>query len=204
MDSNFWDNRYTQEADLYGREPNQYFKEKIGQLKPGSLLIPGEGEGRQAVYAARLGWQVTAFDMSKLGQEHALQKAESLALPLHYHLSKAEDFSFGQETYDCAALIYFHLAPANRTSIHQKIAAAVKPGGHLILEGFHPRQLDFSSGGPKNEEMLYTAEMLSKDFEGWELLEKLEVEVLLQEGSGHAGPGYVTRLFARKPLQAFK
>ena len=198
MDNSFWDNRYTQEVDLYGTEPNQYFKEKIGQLKSGSLLIPGEGEGRQAIYAARLGWQVTAFDMSNVGRQHALQKAESLALPLNYQLSKAEEFNFKKETYDCVALIYFHLPPAIRTTIHQKIASSVKPGGHLIIEGFHPKQLALSSGGPKNEEMLYTAEMLSRDFEGWEFLEKMEGEVLLQEGSGHAGKAYVSRLFARK------
>lgn len=198
MENNFWDNRYSQGVDLYGTEPNQYFKEKVGQLKPGSLLIPGEGEGRQAISAARLGWQVTAFDMSKVGRQHAMEKAESLALPLNYQLSKAEEFNFEKETFDCAALIYFHLSSAIRTNIHKKIASSVKPGGYLILEGFHPKQIALSSGGPKNEEMLYTAEMLSKDFEGWEFMEKLEGEVLLQEGSGHAGKAYVSRLFARQ------
>ncbi len=136
--------------------------------------------------------------MRKVGRQHALQRAESLGLPLSYQLNKAEDFRFEEETYVCAALIYFHLSPAIRTNIHRKIASAVKPGGHLILEGFHPKQLGLSSGGQKNEEMLYTAEMLSRDFEKWEYLEKLEGEVLLQEGRAHAGKAYVSRLFARK------
>lgn len=198
MDNNFWNNRYTQVNDLYGTEPNQYFREKIGLLKSGHLIIPGEGEGRQAIYAAAKGWQVTAFDMSTVAQQHALEKAGNLGLSLNYQLSKAEDFSYPKETYDCAALIFFHLPPGGRPNIHKRIAASVKPEGHLIIEAFHPMQLAYASGGPKSEDMLYTAEMLSQDFIGWEFIEKLEGEVLLREGSGHAGPAYVTRIFARK------
>jgi 2-polyprenyl-3-methyl-5-hydroxy-6-metoxy-1,4-benzoquinol methylase len=200
MDSNFWNNRYTQEVGLYGNEPNQYFKEKIRDLAPGRLLIPGEGEGRQALFAAGRGWQVTAFDMSEVARSHALDKAKHSGLNITYLLSKAEDFEYRQEVYDAAALIYFHLPDNIRNEVHKKITASVKPGGHLIVEAFHPEQLSYSSGGPKSEEMLYTTEMLTRDFEGWEILEKLEGEVLLQEGSGHAGPGYVSRLFARKSL----
>src|SRR5690606_10264751 len=144
MDNNFWNNRYTQVNDLYGTEPNQYFREKIGLLKSGHLIIPGEGEGRQAIYAAAKG------------------------------------------------------SPGGRPNIHKRIAASVKPEGHLIIEAFHPMQLAYASGGPKSEDMLYTAEMLSQDFIGCEFIEKLEGEVLLREGSGHAGPAYVTRIFARK------
>ena len=199
-DNHFWDNRYTQSPDLYGAAPNQYFQEKINQLRPGRLLIPGEGEGRQAVYAAQQGWQVTAIDASKVAVRHALQKAEGLGLQLSYHHSKAEEFHYGKAYYDATALIFFHLHPASRVEAHGKVAASVKPGGYLMVEGFHPRQLDYSSGGPKKEEMLYTREMLVHDFEDWEVLESLEGEVSLREGSGHAGTGYITRLLARKRL----
>lgn len=198
MDHTFWDDRYRQSVELYGKAPNQYFREKIREIPPGNLLIPGEGEGRHAVFAARTGWEVTAFDMSEVARQHALEKAKSLKLPVNYQLSRAEDFTYEKEEFDCAALIYFHLPPAIRTEIHQKIAGAVKPGGHLILEAFHPRQLAYASGGPKDESMLYTAEMLSRDFTGWEWLENFEGEVMLNEGSGHMGKGFVTRLFAMK------
>lgn len=200
MDNTFWDDKYSQSADLYGTEPNLYFKEKIRELPPGKILIPGEGEGRQAMYAARMGWEVTAFDMSEVARQHALEKAKILELPVNYQLSKAEDFNYEKEVYDCVALIYFHLPPALRIETHQRIANTVKPGGYLIVEAFHPKQLAYSSGGPKNKEMFYTAEMLNSNFAGWEFLEKLEGEVILNEGSGHMGKGYVTRLFARKSL----
>ena len=200
MDSTFWNNRFAQEIDLYGTEPNKYFKEKIADLRPGRLLVPGEGEGRQAVYAATKGWQVTAFDMSDTGRNHALEKAKELKVQLDYQLATAGDFTYEGGAYDCAALIYFHLPPDIRPAIHKKIAGALKPGGHLIIEGFHPKQLGYSSGGPKKEEMLYTVEMLRNDFEGFTFLEALEGEVFLTEGRGHHGHAYVSRLFARKSL----
>lgn len=200
MENTFWNNRYSQSPELYGEEPNQYFQEKINQLQPGKLLLPGEGEGRQAMYAAWSGWQVTAFDMSEVARRHALKKAERIGLQLSYQLSRAEDFNFEKEAYDCVGLIFFHLPPAVRPEVHQRIAASVKPGGYLILEAFHPEQLAYMSGGPKSEDMLYTGEMLQLDFAGWEILEQLEGQVALNEGSGHVGRGYVTRLFARKSL----
>lgn len=199
MDSTFWNYRYTQQAELYGLAPNEYFKEKIRTLTPGGILIPGEGEGRQALYAAGNGWQVTAFDMSEVARKSALDKAKRSGLPITYLLSKAEDFIY-EQVYDAVALIYFHLPADIRSKIHKRIAQSVKPGGHLTLEAFHPKQLAHSSGGPKDAAMLYTADMLEKDFEGWEFLEKLEGEVVLDEGSGHKGKAYVTRLFARKAL----
>lgn len=199
MDSTFWNCRYTEHSELYGLAPNEYFKEKILALKPGRILIPGEGEGRQALYAAGNDWQVTAFDMSEVARKSTLDKAKRAGLPITYLLCKAEDFLY-EQVYDAAALIYFHLPAHIRHKVHTRIAQGVKPGGHLILEAFHPKQLAYSSGGPKDVDMLYTADMLEKDFEGWEFLEKLEGEVVLHEGIGHKGKAHVIRVFARKGL----
>lgn len=135
--------------------------------------------------------------MSEVARKRALDKAKRSELTFTYLLSKAEDFAF-EQVYDAAALIYFHLPTAIRSTIHKRVADSVKPGGYLILESFHPKQLGYTSGEPQQEEMLHTAEMLERDFSGWEILEKLEGEVLLNEGIGHAGKAYVTRLFARR------
>ena len=176
MDNTFWNDKYTQQPELYGTAPNEYFRDKIRDLSPGRL---------------------PAFDMSEVARKSALDKAKRSGLTLTYLLCKAEDFAF-EQVYDAAALIYFHLPIAIRSTIHKRVADSVKPGGYLILESFHPKQLGYISGGPKQEEMFHTAEMLEKDFSGWEILEKLEGEVLLNEGIGHAGKAYVTRLFARR------
>lgn len=198
MNTEFWDDKYSSSEELYGKEPNEFFKGKIQSIPCGKILIPGEGEGRNAIHAARLGWEVTAFDMSAVGQKHALKKAYSLGLNLNYQLNDAETFDYEREIYVCAALIYFHLLPKIRIGIHQKITDSVKPGGHLILEGFSLKQLGLSSGGPKNKGMLYTSGQLEMDFSKWEILDQFEGKILLKEGVGHSGPAEIIRLFARK------
>ena len=76
MNEQFWNERYAQKEYVYGKAPNAFFKSVIDQLKPGRLLVPGAGEGRDAVYAATLGWQVDAFDSSETGREKALSLAQ--------------------------------------------------------------------------------------------------------------------------------
>ena len=73
---NFWDERYKAKAYVYGKEPNQYFAEKLRELEPGKILLPAEGEGRNAVFAARQGWEVSAFDSSSEGRKKAFLLAE--------------------------------------------------------------------------------------------------------------------------------
>ena len=70
-----WDTRYGKDEYAYGTEPNQFLKEKLEDLEPGSILFPAEGEGRNAVYAAQLGWKVSAFDISEVGKQKALKLA---------------------------------------------------------------------------------------------------------------------------------
>lgn len=74
---NKWDKRYSSEEFAYGEEPNKYLKQQLDKLKVGTILFPAEGEGRNAVYAALLGWNVFAFDISKEGKKKALQLAKS-------------------------------------------------------------------------------------------------------------------------------
>jgi hypothetical protein len=95
-------------------------------------------------------------------------------------------------------LTYLHMPPAMRTAVHRKVAAALRPGGLLLLEAFHPRQLGRSSGGPKEVELLYTLDDLRSDFAG-ALDEESgeELDVLLDEGPGHQGLAAVTRYRGR-------
>ncbi|HSL87766.1 MAG TPA: hypothetical protein VK870_00530, partial [Ignavibacteriaceae bacterium] len=75
FNNNFWDERYSAEEYVYGKDPNEFFEEHLSKLNPGRLLLPGEGEGRNAIFAAKLGWQVDANDQSIV----AKSKAEKLA-----------------------------------------------------------------------------------------------------------------------------
>ena len=100
---------------------------------------------------------------------------------------------------DAVVMIYLHLPPALRPAVHAKLVQALKPGGLLLLEAFHPKQLGYSSGGPKDEAMLYTLDMLRADLaDGMEEVMAEEGPATLDEGPGHQGPAWVTRWIGRK------
>ncbi|WPP49711.1 class I SAM-dependent methyltransferase [Catalinimonas niigatensis] len=195
MNQEFWNKRYQEEKTLYGLEPNRFFAEKIKQLRVGRLLLPGEGEGRNAVYAAYLGWTVIAFDMSEIARENALLWAKQKREHLHYHLATAQSFPYPTHYYDAVALMFFHLPLELRKMVHQKIAKSLKPGGKLILTGFGKEQLNFESGGPKDAEMLYDIDTLKKEFDRIHWLEAYDRIEALKEGKGHQGPGHVISLY---------
>ena len=200
-DARFWDARFQEPAYAYGTEPNEYFRQQLDQLAPGRLLLLAEGEGRNAVYAAVRGWQVTAVDFSQEGRAKALLLAASRGVQLDYQLADLTTLSWLQSGhYDAVALIYAHQPPAARRAVHAAAAASLAPGGHLILEGFSLRQLGLPSGGPRTPEMLYEPATLAADFVGLRLLENQELAVELREGHFHTGPAHVVRLLAVRPL----
>jgi 2-polyprenyl-3-methyl-5-hydroxy-6-metoxy-1,4-benzoquinol methylase len=193
----FWNERYAQEDYAYGTAPNAFFKEILDSLPKGSVLLPADGEGRNAVYAAKCGHEVLAVDMSESGREKALSLAQEEEVNIDYIVSDLLSFTT-EKKFDVIALIYAHFPKALRKEIHQKLIQLLKPKGVLIVEAFHPKQLNFSSGGPKNEEMLYSLDVLRSDFDEPEEIYAKELTVLLDEGEHHQGEAAVTRFVAVK------
>ncbi len=193
----FWDERYAEPHFVYGEAPNAFFEDKLKDFAPGKLLLPCEGEGRQAMHAAALGWEVDAFDQSEAGRDKALQWAAKSGRSFRYELQDASSYQPKAE-YDAVALIFAHLPPAQRQNFHRNMAAALRPGGVLLLEGFTPAQLAYTSGGPKDPAMLFTAAMLQADFATLEIEMLEEQLVVLNEGPYHQGEAAVIRLIARK------
>ncbi len=196
----FWNQRYAEETYAYGTQPNTYFKQQLDAISnPGKLLLLAEGEGRNAVYAAQQGWEVTAVDFSQVGREKALALAAQRGVTLNYHHADIQVFEFDEHgPWDLVGLIYAHFPSEARASIHAKCIQALHPGGRLILEAFNPQQINRLSGGPKNVELLYGKALLAKDFAAMEILELVEDTVLLEEGEGHLGLGEVVRGLFKK------
>lgn len=140
-----------------------------------------------------------AFDYSEAGRVKALRLAEQRGVTLNYQLAEAGQFESEPETFDAVALIYAHFPPVLRQHLHSQVVQWLKPGGVVILEAFHPGQLAYASGGPKDKSMLYTAEILRSDFSPLAINLLEEQETLLEEGAYHSGSGYVTRMVATKP-----
>jgi len=194
----FWDEKYTKQPFLYGEKPNDFFRETIQDLKPGSLLLPGEGEGRNAVYAARHGWRVTALDSSRVAINNALKLAGRYGVTINYLYTDLINDPLPAEQYDLIALCFLHLPEQFRPDFHQVLMEHLNPGGILIGEFFSREQLKYNSGGPKDPSMLYTRENLIEDFSNYRLISLEQINIMLNEGPGHQGPGNVLRLIVTK------
>lgn len=194
-----WDKRYDTEEFVYGKEPNAFFASQLELLAPGILLLPGEGEGRNAIHAASLGWKVEAFDQSQVAAEKALTYAAEKGVQLFYTVSGIEDFFFHSDFYDAVGLVYFHVPPPLRTLLHRRVMNALKPGGRVILEAFHISQLGNNTGGPGIPELLFTENLIRSDFAELEILNLDQVCIDLEEGAFHRGEAEVIRFVARKP-----
>ncbi|MFW6370005.1 MAG: class I SAM-dependent methyltransferase [Bacteroidota bacterium] len=196
--SSFWDKRYSSGEYAYGTEPNHFFKTRIQHLTPGKMLLPGEGEGRNAAYAAESGWNVHAYDSSRVAAKKAAELSDSRNVAIKYHVADIKDIHYPEDEFNCVALIFLHLPPADRIPFHKKMLNILKPGGTLLLEAFTKKQLKKNSGGPRNMEMLYSAEELRLDFSSASNLSIAEVEINLNEGTYHQGPASLLRVVAVK------
>lgn len=199
MNPEFWNEKFSGSIYRYGRKPNRFFKEFIDTITPGKLLVPGDGEGRNSVYAALRGWEVTAFDYSSVAREKAEQLAALNKVWINYFEADLEDVDLTDETFDCIALLYVHLNSRIRRKIHQKLIPCLKPNGQLILEGFSKEQINHTSGGPKNPDMLYELEDIVEDFHALAVSHLAEETTILDEGQFHRGKASVIRMIGRKP-----
>jgi cyclopropane fatty-acyl-phospholipid synthase-like methyltransferase len=195
--NDFWNQRYSAEEYVYGREPSEFLKQYLQDKPPGTLLLPCEGEGRNAVYAARLGWKVVAFDQSEAGRDKAMKLAAEAGVHFDYHISSAEDFRC-TEKFDLIALLWAHFGPEVRAEFHKKMTGCLKDGGHLILEAFNKKQISFTSGGPKDPDLLFSVPLLESDFSDLHILHLAEEQTHIDESDFHRGMAEVIRFVGRK------
>jgi len=196
--TDFWNKRYSDDEYVYGELPNEFFADQLKQLKPGKILFACEGEGRNAVYAASKNWETYAFDSSLAGKEKADHLAKKCKVSIDYKLSSAENVNYDEDSFDAIVFIYAHLPEEIRKPLHQKAIKWLKPKGILILEAFNKKQLENTSGGPKNEAMLYSTTMLENDFKALYIYRLEEKQIDLNEGRYHQGKADVIRLTATK------
>ncbi len=199
----FWNERYSADEYVYGEQPNEWFKHQIDAMKPGKILLPGDGEGRNGVYAASLGWEVYAFDLSVAGKEKAIKLAKKHNVKIDYRVGDLAELPYEENSFDVIALVYTHFAPGLRKRYHKKLDNYLKPGGKFLIEGFRKEQIQRQKpgekgGGPKKIEMLYSENELRNDFLNYEIKELDNVEVELNEGRFHNGNNAVIRFVGKK------
>jgi SAM-dependent methyltransferase len=194
-----WDGRYAAADYLFGTEPNEYLLSQARRFRPGSrALAVGDGEGRNAVWLARLGLDVTLVDISPVGLEKARRLADRHQCRLATIAADLTRWDWPVAAFDLAVEIFVHVPVEGRQAIHRAMAAALNPGGLALVEAFQKRQGEQASAGPRTPRLLYDAAALSEDFASLETLELLEGTVLLAEGSKHRGPATVVRYLGRR------
>jgi 2-polyprenyl-3-methyl-5-hydroxy-6-metoxy-1,4-benzoquinol methylase len=198
-----WNDRYSNEEFAYGVHPNNYLKEQLEKLTAGTILFPAEGEGRNAVFAATIGWTVSAFDISSEGKNKALKLAATNNVSIDYQVGELATLNYSNEQFDVIALIYAHFPAAIKSLYHRRIEQYLRKGGTIIFEAFSKKHLDYLSknekvGGPKDIESLFSIAEIKADFPGYEIIELAEKEIELKEGLFHNGQGAVIRFTGRK------
>jgi len=196
-----WNARYAQADYLFGTEPNAFLASQAYRLKPGwKALSIADGDGRNGVFLARQGLAVLSVDFSPVALEKAKSLAARAGVNLTTECADLATWNWGSSRFDLVAAIFCQFAGADlRDAIFHRIRECLKPGGMLILQGYRPDQLKYGTGGPKEIDHLYTADLLRRAFAGFELLHLEEHDSEIHEGGGHHGMSALVDMVAIKP-----
>jgi 2-polyprenyl-3-methyl-5-hydroxy-6-metoxy-1,4-benzoquinol methylase len=196
-----WNTRFSAPEYIFGTAPNAYLASKAPLLRRDQrALCVADGEGRNSVWLAEQGLEVTAFDISPIGVEKARRLAAERGVKVAYEVSDLYGWRWPEVAFDVVAAIFVQFAdPPMRAFMFERIVRALKPGGLLVVQGYTPRQLEYKTGGPKHVENMYTAELLRGAFAALEIVELREHEKVMAEGTQHCGPSALIDLLARKP-----
>ena len=199
----FWSARYRDAGDdfLFGTAPNSFLASQAERFGAGmSVLSVADGEGRNAVWLAEQGCQVTATEISPVALEKAARLARGRHVSVDWKVADILNWTWPQGAYDAVVGIFIQFAtPEERPRQIAGMKQAVKPGGFLLLQGYTPKQLDYRTGGPSSVENLYTEALLRELFADWEIVLLREHEAILEEGTAHCGRSALIDLVARKP-----
>ena len=200
-----WNRRYAAAGFYYGTAPNDFLREvEPLLLRQGHVLCLGEGEGRNAVFLAQCGHTVLAMDQSAVGLEKAQLLAREQGVRIATHVADLENWDLGAAApkggWDAIVSIWCHMPVAVRPALHQRIVAALKPGGVFVLEAYRPEQLRYGTGGPPTVDLLPTLAELQRDLAALELLVAGAPEREVREGKGHDGLSAVVQVLGRKAV----
>jgi len=199
-----WDERYSGEEFLFGREPSAFLKGQAHRFKASeSALAVADGEGRNGVFLATLGLHVHAIDASKVALAKSRRLAQESGVQLKLEQVDIADWAWPENAYDHVVAIFIQFAePALRSRLFEHMKRAVKPGGLVLLHGYRPEQVALGTGGPSERSHMYTRQMLSDAFGDFDIELLDEHDSLVDEGSGHRGLSALIDFVARRPKAA--
>lgn len=197
-----WEERFANSDDyVFGTEPAQFLTEHAAYLTPGqTALSVADGEGRNSVYMAAKGMEVTAYEFAPTAIARARDLAAEHGVSVDFREVDILNHDWPEDAFDLVAGIFIQfVGPDARRVQFEGMKRSLKPGGVLLLHGYTPEQLEHGTGGPPFAENMYTEGQLATDFVGWEILENRAYEREVQEGRGHVGMSALIDFVARKP-----
>lgn len=165
MDQAFWDERYSSRPTLWSGKPNLHLVSETAELVPGAhgtAMDVGCGEGADAIWLASRGWHVTAVDLSVValarGAANAANAGDEIAGRIEWHHLDLTATAPEPVAYDLVSAQYMHLPPREREALLRGLAAAVRPGGTLLVVGHHPSDLDTTMRRPHDHGLFFTGQ----------------------------------------------
>ena len=197
-----WNSRFAEEGFLFGADPNEWLRTHAHVwAKNASILCVADGEGRNSVWLAGQGHRVDAFDIAQVGVDKARKLAIERQVSVNFTVADCDSYCWAPQAYDGVAAIFIQFAdPVLRDRMFSNIIRCLKPGGILILQGYTPKQLEFKTGGPPCIDHLYTTTLLQEKFGSMEILDLVEYEDDMTEGSQHHGRSALIGMVARKAI----
>lgn len=196
---NFWHQRFDQPTYFYGIQANDFIRQAHTQLPTGGRILSlGEGEGRNAVFLAEQGFEVTALDGAQSGLDKTQRLATKKGVQVHTLLADLQHYEFQDQAWDGIISVFCHLPPALRIQVHQSIYASLKPNGVFLLEAYTPQQLHYKTGGPSNIDLLYKADDLALELAPLHFKRLSEQVRDIHEGEGHKGASAVVQIIAKR------
>lgn len=197
-----WNERFATEDYVFGKAPSQFMTAQAAQFEGAeTALLIADGEGRNSVWLAEHGLDVTAMEASENAIAKARKLAEERGVSLRFDLADIFDYDWDAVQYDRVIGVFFQfMGPEARARVFDGMKRATTPGGRVMIHGYTPEQLEHGTGGPKAVENLYTPDMLADAFSDWTILRLDAYERELDEGEGHSGLSALIDIIAEKPV----
>ena len=197
-----WDERYDRPDYLFGTKPALgLLRQEPHLISQGKSLLIADGEGRNSVYLAKQGFDITAMDSSKIGMDKAKKLAKDTGVDIQFQLADIYDYDWSDKAYDNVMAIFIQFAPPQSwTAIFNGMKQAVREGGIIFIHGYTRQQIVYGTGGPSNVDHLYEPEMLAEAFADFDIITNEAYEADVDDGPGHNGQSALLDFIARKPV----
>lgn len=196
---NQWDERYSAPEYVYGTQPNDFLQQEHQRIKPGGkVLCIADGEGRNGVFLAQQGFDVTSVDASRVGLEKAQALATTHGVTITTVHADLAEYDLGVNQWDAVVSIFCHLPPALRNRVHAAIPPSLRAEGIVILEAYTIDQLAYKTGGPPVPELMMSEQQLRHDFAALDAVVCEERTRMIHEGALHNGQSAVVQCVAQQ------